>query len=537
VRGVISLALVVAAMVAMVALSIRAAGWTDELTVESPLAHVAPIIADPVTPRLAGRVIVVIVDGLRADESHLPYLDELRRRGVDLEAQVPPPTISRPNYVTILTGVPPQDSGVRGNHVIAPVSLDTIMDRVQAAGLRVAVATDFAVLVSLFLRHTHAIDRVGYIEHGTRVVPPSPLTWPADEVRREASLAALGPSLARLAAGDAALIAVHVIDVDHAGHAAGVGNDYRTAAAEVDHMLRGAFAQLDLAHDAVIVTADHGHVASGGHGGGEPEVGRVGLVMAGSGIVPGANARGARLEDVAPTVAALLGVPAPGHAEGRALVEILDLPPQAASRRAAVDAARSLAMTTVGEAARAGEVRPSPGALVLVVLALIAAAALAALGRRHGALVLPHGAGWPAALLAWPMTALALVAMSRGHISPSYLPSVARVEQMGAIGLGAAMVAQVAASWWYARGARDRVAIANGLALVGIATSWLAAGVVHAWYAPPHLEVPSPLWMVAVPAFDAAAIACIAAAVITIVLAALTARSVREPRAPPTVAA
>jgi hypothetical protein len=472
VRGVITLVLGIAATAATVALARHAAGWTEELTVESPLAHVAPILADPVTPRLASRVIVVIVDGLRADESHLPYLDELRRRGVDLEARVPPPTISRPNYVTILTGVPPQDSGVRGNHVIAPVLVDTIMDRAQAAGLRVAIATDFAVLVSLFLRHAHAIDHVGYIEHGTRVMPPPPITWPADEVRREDSLAALGPSLAQLVAGDSALIAVHVIDVDRAGHATGVGSEYRAAAAEVDRTLRVAFAHVDLAHDAVIVTADHGHVASGGHGGGEPEVGQVALVMAGHGIVPGRTARDVRLEDVAPTVAALLGLPAPGHAEGRALVEVLDLAPEAASRRAAVDAARSRAIAAVGESARNAETRPLPRGLALVVLALSAAVALAAFGGHHGALVLPRRAGWVAALLAWPITALTLLVIGHGHVSPSYLPSVSQVERLGGIGLAAATIAQVATSWWCLRAARGRLAMANGLALVGVAVPW-----------------------------------------------------------------
>ena len=72
------------------------------------LAKIAPVVPDPHTPRLARRVFLVIVDGLRLDKSYeLPFLDELRRRGVDSEAQSHYPSWSRPNYVSILTGVPP----------------------------------------------------------------------------------------------------------------------------------------------------------------------------------------------------------------------------------------------------------------------------------------------------------------------------------------------------------------------------------------------------------------------------------------------
>lgn len=65
-------------------------------------------------------MVLIIVDGLGIDEARPPYLDELRRRGAAATARVPYPTISRPSYVTILTGVPPRDSGVRANRVQAP---------------------------------------------------------------------------------------------------------------------------------------------------------------------------------------------------------------------------------------------------------------------------------------------------------------------------------------------------------------------------------------------------------------------------------
>ncbi|HSS03160.1 MAG TPA: alkaline phosphatase family protein, partial [Kofleriaceae bacterium] len=284
----------------------RVRSWNDELALPAPpVARMAEHSEssddhDPRTPRLAGRVVLVVIDGLGIDEAQQPqlsYLHALGRSGVAATARVPYPTISRPNYVTILTGVPPRDSGVRVNRVQAPVAVDTVMDRVRAAGLGAATASDFGMMASLFLRNTASITGIDWVERGTQVSPPQPIGWPFDDARRTGSLAELRPVIAELAAGDAALVAVLVLDVDRAGHASGIGDEYRAAAAEVDRTLRGAFAGIDFARDAVIVTADHGHVAPGGHGGDEREVSTVPLLLAGSGIVPGTTPRDARLID------------------------------------------------------------------------------------------------------------------------------------------------------------------------------------------------------------------------------------------------
>jgi predicted AlkP superfamily pyrophosphatase or phosphodiesterase len=64
--------------------------------------------AGPAGEPLSRRVALVIVDGLSSARSRgLPFLDRLRAAGVDGEAIAPLPTISRPSYVTIATGVPP----------------------------------------------------------------------------------------------------------------------------------------------------------------------------------------------------------------------------------------------------------------------------------------------------------------------------------------------------------------------------------------------------------------------------------------------
>ena len=512
-RAAVAAALACVAIIAAVVLAARAQQWNDELAIASPFAHVAPLAIDPHTPRLARRVVLIVIDGLGADESGLPFLDELRARGAATSARVPYPTISRPNYVTIVAGVPPADSGVRANRVRAPVGVDTVFDRVQAAGLRVATASDFGQLASLFLRHTDSLQGIAWRDDGVHVAPQPPITWPVDDARRAGSLAQLEPMIAELAAGDASLVAALVLDVDRAGHAHGIGAEYRAAAADVDRMLRAAFGSLDLTRDAVVITADHGHVAPGGHGGVEPEVSHVPLILAGAGIVRGARAHDARLVDVAPTVAALLGIAAPGHAEGRALTELLALSPGDAARRDAVDRVRAQILASV----HAPGERPDGIQLALAVLAIALGVAAALALHRRGAIRITRSS--PIGALGVVAIGVALVAMTRGELSPSYVPSLARVERIGGIAAALGIAIQVIAAHLVAR---RSLAAANGIAFVGLGSALAAVAIVCAWYAPPFVDVPPPLWLVAVPALELGAATCAVATVLALALARLT---------------
>src|SRR3954469_7173340 len=184
-----ALLLVVLGGIGAVQAALSGASFMHDLEiVEPPLARIEPSIQDPRTPRLAHRVFLVIIDGLRRDKSYeLPYLDSLRRQGLDLEASSHYPTWSRPNYVSILAGVPPSASGVRTNHHATPVTLDTLMDRAPAAGLTVATATDYAVLPQLFLRPaTRTVEQLEDLDIDRMDIPAEPdatLASPFDDAR------------------------------------------------------------------------------------------------------------------------------------------------------------------------------------------------------------------------------------------------------------------------------------------------------------------------------------------------------------------
>ena len=75
---------------------------------------------------------------------------------------------------------------------------------------------------------------------------------------------------------------------------------------------------------------------------------------------PGANADDAHLIDIAPTVATLLGIPAPGHGLGHTLTELLALDDTVRDARKAADTTRIRSTRSVVSRAEAA----APGVAV-----------------------------------------------------------------------------------------------------------------------------------------------------------------------------
>jgi hypothetical protein len=112
---------------------------------------------------------------------------------------------------------------------------------------------------------------------------------------------------------------------DEAGHRWGAASpEYRAATAAVDDEVRKLASEVDFQRTVLLVTSDHGHTPAGGHGGPEPDVTAVPLVMVGGPVR--ARTRGeCEQVDVAPTVAALLGVAVPASNQGAPLLDFLDV--------------------------------------------------------------------------------------------------------------------------------------------------------------------------------------------------------------------
>jgi len=528
------------------------ASFMRDLEIKQPaLADITPWTDDPQTPRLARRVFLVIVDGLRSDHSYqLPFLDDLRRRGLDLEAQSHYPSWSRPNYVSILTGVPPIASGVRTNFHYTPVLLDSLMDRARAAGLRVATATDHAILPSLFLRPVGEANGkvsiapadeeldIDVMQHDpdspiARRAPGAMYRTPFHDARYVPWPGGFVEAGTALVEDDYELVVLLVSTVDIAGHAHGAESDeYLEATQVADRALARVLAKVDLTQDAIIVVADHGHTNRGGHGGTEPEVLTVPFILVGAGIA-NKTIYDARLIDVAPTVAALLGFPAPGHGLGKTLVELVTLDPDARQRRLDADRLRLLATTStvaISEARAEAELLEDRTLRVLLVVggaALAIVLAVLLIRRRVLRLDLRVLA---VAIPAFFLVYYTLIGTLGQRFSPSLLPAQGHITTALVKYAIVGMAIQLAASLWVLRKYRSlpaRLAAANGVAWVSLMLSMIPAGLLWAFFPGPYVDVPGPKTLVMIPAVQltVAATAIDVAVVLVVELIVFAARA------------
>jgi hypothetical protein len=120
-----------------------------------------------------------------------------------------------------------------------------------------------------------------------------------------------------------------------------------------------------------------------------------------------------------------------------------------------------------------------------------------------------------------------MIVVTRGHASPSYVPSLARTIELGTIGVVISVAVPVLASWLVARRDADRLAAANGIALVGLGTVLAVRFLDRAWFFKPFVVVPSPFWFVAIPTIDLATATCAVATAIALGLAVIGAARTR----------
>ncbi len=95
---------------------------------------------DVVLPRL----VFVLLDGLRLDVARraMGFMQAqeaaLARPCITVRAELP--SLSRPLYETLMTGVAPIDSGIVGNSVVRRSRHESVFDRCRQAGLVTAAA-------------------------------------------------------------------------------------------------------------------------------------------------------------------------------------------------------------------------------------------------------------------------------------------------------------------------------------------------------------------------------------------------------------
>ena len=306
------------AMLAALLAAGLAGGWIAARARASFTDYQSPFARDErsrdTAPPLARPVVFVLVDGLRLDASRaMPFLGTLRRRGADLACRVGSPSLSLPGRGVIMSGAWSEIHGQLLNFKPRPLAVESLFESARRHGLRTALAADPKVQ-TLFAPH---VDE-------RREWPPESLV----EGRPLASYLsdppkAIDAAIRLLQDRRPDLLAIDLVTTDQAAHDwGGASAEYRAVVQETDRALQRLAAALDLERSVLVVTSDHGHVDRGGHGGDEPAVMSVPLVLAGHGVRAGVTGE-ARQIDVAPTLAAILGVPIPASSQGD-ILDVLD---------------------------------------------------------------------------------------------------------------------------------------------------------------------------------------------------------------------
>lgn len=276
----------------------------------TPSPYAVPLPPVPATPRISDRVIVVVSDGLRYDAVvDLPEMAKLAKQpDASLhQARTGIPSLSEPGWTAIMTGAGPVISGVRTNgYKGSPVPVESLFQTAKSQGMKTALAGAAEEWEQLFRSQPDEV-----------YVAPFPYGKGADGDRES------DPLVRRALNGPADLMLLYFPAVDESSHEFGAISDEGIKAMRLFDQRVGLIAAgLDFSRDTLIVTSDHGHLNQGGHGGYEELARQSPLLMVGKGIRHSPVAEVGQV-DIAPTVAALLGIPRPRDAEGVPLLDSL----------------------------------------------------------------------------------------------------------------------------------------------------------------------------------------------------------------------
>ncbi|MGB7538261.1 MAG: alkaline phosphatase family protein [Anaerolineales bacterium] len=282
----------------------------------SPLRAQPPAVQEPLGHAVSQRMIIVLVDGLRDDQSRdaelMPYLQTLRGKGAWATMHSRPPSYSQAGYSTLLVGAWPDiNDGPPLNldyEKIPYFTQDNLFTAVHRAGGRTVIAASntFEKLIPL-----PDVSESFYTEEcnqaGDDKILPKALDW--------------------VKAGGQSLVLVHFCQVDDAGDYLGGPKSAAgaEAATRVDDMIRQLAAKMDFTKDTLMIVSDHGQIDAGGHGGPEAINLLEPFIMVGAGVWPGYFGN-MQMVDVAPTAAVMLGVSLPATTQGRVLTWMITLP-------------------------------------------------------------------------------------------------------------------------------------------------------------------------------------------------------------------
>jgi predicted AlkP superfamily pyrophosphatase or phosphodiesterase len=256
---------------------------------------------------------LVVLDGCGFElaQACCGYLEHMAECGQAAKYRVRSqlPSMSRPLYATLMTGLPVHRHGIGNNFVSTKLAADSVFSLCRAHGLTTAAAA-YSWFSELFQHgafdpamHRYQLAGEGLIQHGLYYFeddyPDTHLLLDAEFLRRS-----FAPDF----------LLAHSMNIDHAGHVHGENSMQRSLAAIKADAVLASLVPLWLESGArVVVTADHGAGAHGLHGGNTPEQRTVPLYLLGEGIRTGVwTEQPIDQLCVAPLLCRMLGI-APGE--------------------------------------------------------------------------------------------------------------------------------------------------------------------------------------------------------------------------------
>ncbi|MCJ8312454.1 MAG: alkaline phosphatase family protein [Saccharospirillaceae bacterium] len=256
---------------------------------------------------MTSKVILIILDGLAYNtaEQCMGFIHALTEQNQSTlyKVQCELPSMSRPLYETILTGVTPAVSGIVHNQVARNSNQQSVFSLARKAGLSTAAAA-FHWFSELYnqspynaIRDRHTVDIKQLIQYGTFYhdgkYPDSHLYLDAELLRRRY---------------DPDFLLVHPMSIDEAGHHSGLDSShYRNTTRRSDKELSEFLPSWIEAGYQIIITADHGMNTDKSHGGSLSQERDIPLFVIGDQFTHQANCQPKQLE-ICGIICELLGV-------------------------------------------------------------------------------------------------------------------------------------------------------------------------------------------------------------------------------------
>lgn len=258
-----------------------------------------------------GKAVLVLVDGLRPDAllaAEHPFLRELMKKSSHcLSARTVMPSVTLPCHASLFLSVDPERHGILSNDWHAQVRpIESLIELVHRFEGRTAMVYNWEQLRDL--ARPGALD-FSYL----RRLPANQ----EDSLACDRELTDVCIENLRRERPDFTFL--YLGCTDESGHRSGwMSAPYLEAVSNASACIQRVYEALD-ADTSLIVTADHGGQERS-HGYDTPECMTIPILMHGAAFAPDRALKALSIKDIAPTVAALLGLPAPRDWEGKSAI-------------------------------------------------------------------------------------------------------------------------------------------------------------------------------------------------------------------------